>query len=151
MNDSNAGPATFQLPAIVRWLGLRLPAWPPAAALAGALTLALGRLIDAASMQPLKGKCIELRVTDAGLCLRLTFTGHAFLPVWDSGSADVGISASAYDFSLLARRKADPDSLFFSRRLLIEGDTELGLLIKNALDSVDISTLWRRLSSLRLR
>jgi hypothetical protein len=31
----------------------------------------------------------------------------------------------------------DPDTLFFSRRLAMEGDTELGLLIKNTLDAID--------------
>ncbi|MGL4734573.1 MAG: ubiquinone anaerobic biosynthesis accessory factor UbiT, partial [Enterovibrio sp.] len=42
---------------------------------------------------------------------------------------------------LLAARKEDPDTLFFQRRLLIEGDTALGLQVKNALDSVDLSAL----------
>ena len=32
-------------------------------------------------------------------------------------------------------RLEDPDTLFFSRRLVIEGDTELGLALKNALDA----------------
>ena len=37
----------------------------------------------------------------------------------------------------LMLREEDPDTLFFSRRLRIEGDTELGLIVKNLLDSVD--------------
>ncbi len=38
----------------------------------------------------------------------------------------------------LAERKQDPDQLFFQRRLVIEGgDTELGLALKNLLDSLD--------------
>ena len=32
-----------------------------------------------------------------------------------------------------------PDTLFFTRRLVLEGDTELGLEIKNALDAL----AWR--------
>jgi predicted lipid carrier protein YhbT len=38
----------------------------------------------------------------------------------------------------LARREADPDTLFFDRKLSIEGDTELGLLLKNTLDAIDL-------------
>jgi predicted lipid carrier protein YhbT len=48
------------------------------------------------------------------------------------------ISASAYDFVLLARRQEDPDTLFFSRRLAMEGDTELGLLVKNTIDAIEL-------------
>lgn len=40
---------------------------------------------------------------------------------------------------LLARRVEDPDTLFFARRLIMEGDTELGLVVKNALDAVEWS------------
>ena len=54
------------------------------------------------------------------------------------GEADLTISASAYDFVLLARRQEDPDSLFFSRRLAMEGDTELGLLVKNTIDAIEL-------------
>jgi len=34
-------------------------------------------------------------------------------------------------------REEDPDTLFFKRKLQIEGDTELGLITKNLLDSVE--------------
>jgi len=36
-------------------------------------------------------------------------------------------------------REEDPDTLFFNRKLVIEGDTELGLIVKNLLDSIDWS------------
>lgn len=144
MNGTDSVEAGFRLPAAVGWLSARLPQFPPSAALAGVLSFFLGRLIDGEPLQLLKGKRIELQVTDAGLRFRLMFTGRAFVPVWDARSPDVQISASAFDYLLLARRKVDPDSLFFSRRLLIEGDTELGLLIKNTLDAVDFSALWTR-------
>ena len=37
----------------------------------------------------------------------------------------------------LASRQEDQDTLFFQRSLMIEGDTELGLGIKNLLDSLE--------------
>ncbi|PJC12345.1 MAG: sterol-binding protein, partial [Comamonadaceae bacterium CG_4_9_14_0_8_um_filter_60_18] len=39
---------------------------------------------------------------------------------------------------LLARRQEDPDTLFFNRRLAMEGDTELGLLVKNTIDAIEL-------------
>ena len=41
----------------------------------------------------------------------------------------------------LAQRQEDPDTLFFSRRLAMEGDTELGLVVKNALDALELPVL----------
>jgi predicted lipid carrier protein YhbT len=38
----------------------------------------------------------------------------------------------------LATRRADPDMMFFDRRLLIEGDTETGLRLKNILDAIEL-------------
>jgi predicted lipid carrier protein YhbT len=41
------------------------------------------------------------------------------------------------DYWQLATRREDPDTLFFSRRLCIEGDTETGVHVKNLLDALD--------------
>ncbi|MNP62413.1 SCP-2 sterol transfer family protein [compost metagenome] len=49
----------------------------------------------------------------------------------------VTIRGNWRDFVLLASRHEDPDTLFFRRRLVIEGDTELGLAVKNLIDSLD--------------
>ncbi len=40
----------------------------------------------------------------------------------------------------IARGLDDPDRLFFDRVLMMEGDTELGLLLKNSLDA--LGPLW---------
>lgn len=40
-------------------------------------------------------------------------------------------------FLQLAARQEDPDTLFFNRTLSIEGDTELGLIVKNMLDAME--------------
>ncbi|TOG16093.1 ubiquinone anaerobic biosynthesis accessory factor UbiT, partial [Vibrio parahaemolyticus] len=54
---------------------------------------------------------------------------------------DVSFSGNLNDLVLIAGRKEDPDTLFFQRRLSIEGDTELGLEVKNLMDSVDLEQL----------
>jgi predicted lipid carrier protein YhbT len=58
-----------------------------------------------------------------------------------NGPGEATIRGGWAAFYQLANRKLDPDQLFFQRRLMIEGDTELGLGIKNLLDSLE----WRLL------
>lgn len=52
------------------------------------------------------------------------------LIVSQNADADVSFSADASDLLMIVARKQDPDTLFFQRRLVIEGDTELGLYVK---------------------
>lgn len=65
---------------------------------------------------------------------------------------EVTISGNWREFLLLASRQEDPDTLFFRRRLHIDGDTELGLAVKNLIDSLDPDMLppwlWRTLENL---
>jgi predicted lipid carrier protein YhbT len=61
---------------------------------------------------------------------------------------DVCFSATGDDLILIAGRKQDPDTLFFQRRLKIEGDTELGLEVKNLIDALDIEKLPSSVHSL---
>jgi len=53
------------------------------------------------------------------------------------GPGEAVVRGSLFAFRTLARREQDPDQLFFQRKLVIEGDTELGLGLKNLLDSLD--------------
>lgn len=53
------------------------------------------------------------------------------------GQGETTIRGSLPAFKTLAERRQDPDQLFFQRRLVIEGDTELGLGLKNLLDSLE--------------
>ncbi|HWQ37981.1 MAG TPA: SCP2 sterol-binding domain-containing protein [Burkholderiales bacterium] len=128
----------------------RLPALPaPLAALAGLPgALALGVAVNLAAgarlpeaLAPLIGKTVALRVTDLGLDLCVAIGDRGFRARLRPTAPDATISACAADFAALARRKVDPDSLFFSRRLVIEGDTELGLAVKNALDALPLPRL----------
>ena len=93
--------------------------------------------------QPLAGRRYAICVKDLGVSLRFTVTQRGFAP--DNGIPDLTISATARDFLLLLGRREDPDTLFFSRRLVSEGDTELGLIVKNLLDSLDPEAVLSRL------
>ena len=135
----------FTLPGPFARVGARLPQLPPTLALVGGLNLALDRILPREPLEPLTGKRLLLKVTDAGLALRFTLTPRGFRPLFDSRQPDLTISATTRDYLALALREEDPDTLFFSRRLLMEGETDLGLLVKNTLDAVDWDALTARL------
>lgn len=118
-----------------------LPAYPHSLVFSRVLNLALGRLIQPDLLEPLHGKLISIRVTDAGLSFFFTIGRSGFTACKAGQTPDLAFSATAYDFAMLATRKEDPDTLFFSRRLVIEGDTELGLIAKNTLDAVELPKL----------
>ena len=128
----------FTLPLPFARIGARLPQLPPSLALVGALNLALGRMLPREPLDPLIGKRFAIRVLDAGLCLRFAYSARGFRPIIDSAKPDLTISARSRDFIALMAREEDPDTLFFSRRLLMEGDTDLGLLVKNTLDGIEL-------------
>jgi O2-independent ubiquinone biosynthesis accessory factor UbiT len=127
----------MRLPRLIAAIGARLPQYPHSVALAVGLNLALKPRLSVDTIEYLRGRPIGIRVEDAGIDLRLRLGEWGFVPLTSEVRPDVLFSASAFDFYLMARRLEDPDTLFFSRRLKIEGDTELGLVVKNALDAVD--------------
>ena len=89
----------------------------------------------------LQGKRLAIRVRDARLAFDFSWNGQRFVPASPQAEPDLAISANAQDFLLLAQRRQDPDTLFFNRRLVMEGDTELGLVVKNALDALELPVL----------
>ncbi len=121
----------------------RLPAAPPSQAFAAVANRLLWPALKTLDWQPLAGRRYAIRVKDLGLSLRFTVTQNGFRR--DDGVPDLTVSATARDFLLLLARREDPDTLFFSRRLVSEGDTELGLTVKNLLDALDPDTVLRQL------
>lgn len=92
----------------------------------------------------LQGRWLRLEVVDLGLAWNVT-RGRLGLQLGEQVAADLLIRGNWREFLLLASRHEDPDTLFFRRRLIIEGDTELGLEIKNLIDSIDPDELPPRL------
>jgi predicted lipid carrier protein YhbT len=85
----------------------------------------------------LEGASVRIKVTDLCIDWLISLEGDRFVPRERELPEDVCIAGESPDFILLATRKADPDTLFFHRRIRIEGDTELGLAVKNTMDSMD--------------
>ena len=127
-------------PQIGKLLSL-LPAYPGSLLFVTALNLALIKSLPADVRQSLADKRLRITVRDAQLSFDFKWTHSRFTACRNTGEADLTISASAHEFVLLARRLEDPDTLFFSRRLVMEGDTELGLLVKNTIDAIELPML----------
>lgn len=131
----------FFIPQQISAVLSRLPQYPHSLIFTRAINLALGSRLQDPVWEPLHGKRVCIRVRDAGIAFHFTLDHHGLAARHAAAQPDLAISASAQDFLLLALRKEDPDTLFFSRRLVMEGDTELGLLVKNTLDGMELPPL----------
>ncbi|WP_303784510.1 SCP2 domain-containing protein [Azovibrio restrictus] len=128
----------FQLPGLLKALNRRLPQWPHAVSLCLGLNAAarLGVLPEEAQAL-CEGRAILVAVEDGGTEALFTCRNGLFQPLWQKTPADVCFRGELHAYLKLLTRQEDPDTLFFNRQLSIEGDTELGLAIKNLLDAID--------------
>lgn len=118
----------------------RLPTAPPSFLAAKLLDRALLPRLPDDARAALTGHCVELTVSDFGIRVRLTLESNRFAPAGDAAPAVLRIVAPTTSYWRLLRGEEDPDRLFFERALVMEGDTELGLVLKNTLDA--IGPLW---------
>ena len=113
----------------------------PMSVQARVLTVALNQLLRGQSLRmrlgELHGRTVTIQISDIHwemhfhiLYRRIRATPEEVIP-------DVTISGELQDFLALLDGHADPDALFFQRRLNMEGDTEAGVHIKNLLDSLE--------------
>jgi predicted lipid carrier protein YhbT len=105
--------------------------------LAVALNQAFREPLQHGELDFLEGAKVRIKVTDLCIDWLISVGSDKFVPVDRKQKDDVCISGESPDFILLATRQADPDTLFFQRKIRIEGDTELGLGVKNTMDSMD--------------
>ena len=116
----------------------RLPAYPGSWLFARMLNATLARQLPADVQAALEARPLRLRIIHLGIAFDVAWRGKGFVALRPLAQPDLAVAASLNDLWLMARRLEDPDSLFFSRRLLLEGDTELGLIFKNCLDAFDL-------------
>lgn len=135
----------FTLPAVVARVAARLPSHPPAFLLTRALDFGIDRIVPRQAIEPLVGRRFVLVVRDLGLALHFQCTAKGFRPTSPRVAPELSIAATLRDFIALGLREEDPDTLFFARRLAIEGDTELGLIVKNVLDGIDWPAIVARI------
>ncbi|GAB57963.1 MAG: SCP2 sterol-binding domain-containing protein [Pseudomonadota bacterium] len=112
----------------------------PKAAQAGVLQLALNQFfrpeLNASELDFLSGKTLVVQVSDIALQFAISLNGDKLRVQLASAGQDLLLKAELADFVAMISNTADPDTLFFRRRLQMLGDTELGLYCKNLLDSI---------------
>lgn len=139
--DRLAPPPPLLARAIAKLAGgvTQLPSAPPSALVAAAINRALWPRFPPELRDGLAGRVVALEITDLGVRVRLCAGPQGFSAAGEQAAA-LRIASRTSGWWRLARGLDDPDRLFFDRVLMMEGDTELGLLLKNSLDA--LGPLW---------
>ncbi|MEW8505286.1 MAG: SCP2 sterol-binding domain-containing protein [Candidatus Thiodiazotropha sp.] len=96
--------------------------------------------IEDGELDFLEKRVVCIKVSDLGLEYSLTLAKGVIAEA-GSSKAELVISGSVYDYLLLISGKEDPDTLFFQRHLVMDGDTGLGVHLKNMLAAIEIDQL----------
>jgi predicted lipid carrier protein YhbT len=130
------------VPAALRDFVARLPIRPPSIVLALALDRLLRPQLAPDVARQLSDQVVEIEVRDLGLRCRLMLGPSGFRSVPDGGPVTLRVVADAVSYFRLLRGEEDADRLFFERALVMEGDTEYGLILKNTLDALGPLLHW---------
>lgn len=85
----------------------------------------------------LDNRVIHVHIKDAYIRFSLQLKQQSLRVLPLQNSADLSLSTDVYTLLQLISQQEDADGLFFSRRLDSQGDTELGLYVKNFLAALD--------------
>ena len=118
----------------------RLPPQPPSFVLARVLDRVLLPKLPADARAALGNRTVEVAISDLGLRVRLQLAAGGFRVAAARSETALRIVAPLKSYLRLLRGEDDADRLFFERALVMEGDTEMGLVLKNTLDA--IGPLW---------
>ena len=131
------------LPAPLAWPLTLIPGPVHSTLLTTALNVLFAAWMDQnADLAFLRDRVLAIRVRDARVDYRFRYSGPAgFTPCQTDRKPDLTLSGTLYDFLALATRREDSDTLFFNRRVVMEGDTALGLELKNLLDGMDLDAV----------
>jgi predicted lipid carrier protein YhbT len=127
-------------PAPLSWPLKILPAFLHNKAIVATLNKMFAKELKQGELDFLQAKIIHISIEDAGIEYRFTLDNDKLTAADKNRSADLILQGTIYNYLLLASRQEDTDTLFFSRRLKMQGDTELGLYVKNFLDGLDMDS-----------
>lgn len=117
-----------------------IPAFVHNKALVTTLNYTFSRELQDGELDFLQQKIICIKIEDAGIEYHFSLDQNKLVLVNTKHSPDLILQGTIYNYLLLASRQEDTDALFFSRRLSMQGDTELGLFVKNFLDGMDMDS-----------
>ena len=130
-------------PALVQQIEKKCPATVRSALLQQLLRLVFAKAAFSGSLDFLQGKRLTIEVPDLQMHYDLGLDQKRIFWLNTAGTSaraitgEVFFRAESADLLLLLTQQVDPDTLFFQRRLTILGDTELGLQLKNYLDTLE--------------
>ncbi len=93
--------------------------------------------LHAGQLDFLLRKSVQICVNDLDFNLIISVQNRSLVTRTSGLVADVTLKSDARSLLEIVTGKVDPDTLFFRRKLAIEGDTELGLALKNFLDTCE--------------
>lgn len=105
------------------------------AALENVLNAMFARDVEEGELDFLEGRTVALEIADLGWHWPITLDTGRLVLRHPGCRPDTRIRGAVGEFLAIAAGRRDPDTLFFQRRLVVEGDTELGLALKNFLDA----------------
>lgn len=114
----------------------RFPAGWQMRLLEAAMQKVLAAPLAAGALDALESRRFGIEVSDLGLRWVVVLRRGRMAVCTPDEVAESTVRGTATDLLLLASRREDADSLFFQRRLLLTGDTELGLIARNLLDQL---------------
>ena len=138
--DALAQKVIPHLPGAMGWAARVVPDRLQQVMLARSLNYALREAIGTGELDFFCNKVLNICVNDIGFQFSVRYCNHKLVVAEAQAEPDLRFSASSYDLLLIATQQLDPDMLFFQRRLEMNGDTELGLGIKNLLASIELNT-----------
>ncbi len=135
-------PATRQLTSTLLRRGLRHAPTPLFnRLLADGANHLLKNQLQQGELDFLQGQCWEITLSDVPLTFYLGLENRRRRVTRESRSPDVAFRGPLDSFLVLTLQWEDPDSLFFNRRLMVTGDTELGLEIKNFMHGIEATEI----------
>jgi predicted lipid carrier protein YhbT len=85
----------------------------------------------------LERRCLAIQIPELNARFRITLKDARLHPATHL-MPELTLRGGVREFLQLALREEDPDTLFFQRRLHLDGESELGLLVKNFLDALEV-------------
>lgn len=129
------------IPTFIRCVNHLVPPWVRAQVLSVALNRFFHPELGAGELEFMRDKILVIEITDYQLTFAIELQEQQLQVSLNLGKQDLLIRANSADMLAMINNQVDPDTLFFQRRLLMLGDTELGLYCKNLLDSIGIERL----------
>lgn len=127
-------------PTKLGWMAVKLPMKLNCLVIQQMANTVFAEQIAEGDFEFLESRLLQVEILDANIFVGLSYNQNRISCVHfdDSGIvSDVTLSIDTENAIKLIRQEIDPDTLFFQRKLKINGDTELAHHVKNTIDTLD--------------